>query len=156
MTQVVKILPQVKQRTYLLCIVNIMGADVLATQGARASATKIFTMLIRIHSAEAETKWMPLRKRHFQVHFFKKKMFEFWIQFDWRLFLRVQLTISDSYNGLAPNRWRTIIWTNDGLGWWRIYASLGFNELRVNWGQMCQCLMLLNPTGETRIFENHQ
>ena len=34
-----------KTRTYIFHIVNIMGADVTATQGARASATMIFTML---------------------------------------------------------------------------------------------------------------
>ena len=34
-----------KTRTYLFYIVNIMGADVLAMQGARASAKIIFTML---------------------------------------------------------------------------------------------------------------
>ena len=34
-----------------------------------------------------------------------------------------------SDNGLAPNRRQAIIWTNDGLIWWRIYASLGLNEL---------------------------
>ena len=44
-TQVVEILPQVsKIRTYLFYIVNIMGADVLPTQGARASATMIMTV----------------------------------------------------------------------------------------------------------------
>ena len=31
-------------------MVNIMGTNVLATQGARASATMIFTMLNRINS----------------------------------------------------------------------------------------------------------
>ena len=31
--------------------------------------------------------------------------------------------------GLVPNRWQAIIWTNDGLVYWRIYASLGLNEL---------------------------
>ena len=34
-----------------------------------------------------------------------------------------------SDNGLVPTRWQAIIWTKDGLGWWRIYASLGLNEL---------------------------
>ena len=34
-----------KARTDLFYIVNIMGADVLVTQGARASATMIITML---------------------------------------------------------------------------------------------------------------
>ena len=35
--------PSYKSRTYLFCIVNIMVADVLATQGAMASATMILT-----------------------------------------------------------------------------------------------------------------
>ena len=26
---------------------------------------------------------------------------------------------------------QTIIWTNDGLVYWRIYASLGLNELMI-------------------------
>ena len=39
MTQEIKILPHVRQD--LTYIVNIIGADVLATQGAKASATVI-------------------------------------------------------------------------------------------------------------------
>ena len=42
-----------KTRTYLSYIVNIMGADVLAMQGARASATMILTMLNKINSVIA-------------------------------------------------------------------------------------------------------
>ena len=34
-----------KTRTYLFYIINIMGVDVLVTQGARASVTMILTML---------------------------------------------------------------------------------------------------------------
>ena len=34
-------------------------------------------------------------------------------------------------NGLTRNRWQAIIWTNGGLVYWRIYASLGLNELRL-------------------------
>ena len=30
---------------------------------------------------------------------------------------------------LAPTRWQAIIWTNDGLGYRRIYASLGLDDL---------------------------
>ena len=33
-----------------------------------------------------------------------------------------------SDNGLAQTRRQTIIWTNDDIGYRRIYASLGFNE----------------------------
>ena len=32
-------------------------------------------------------------------------------------------------NGSAPNRRQDIIWTNDGLIYWHIYASLDLNEL---------------------------
>ena len=39
-----------KTRTHSFYIINIMGADVLATQGARASATMIFPMLNWINS----------------------------------------------------------------------------------------------------------
>ena len=42
-----------KLRTYQFYIVNIMGADVLATQGARASATMIFTVLNSINLVPA-------------------------------------------------------------------------------------------------------
>ena len=31
----------------------------------------------------------------------------------------------------CPIRWKAIIWTNDDLAYWRIYASLDLNEL--NW-----------------------
>ena len=40
-------------RTYLFCIVNIVGTDVLARQGARESATMILTVLSRIDSVPA-------------------------------------------------------------------------------------------------------
>ena len=34
-----------------------------------------------------------------------------------------------SENGLVPSRRQAIIWTNDALGYWCIYASLCLNEL---------------------------
>ena len=36
-----------------------------------------------------------------------------------------------SDNTVAPSRRRTIIFKNDGLVNWRIYASLGLDELRI-------------------------
>ena len=39
MTHVVEILSQIRLNTFLSYIVNIMAADVLATNGAKASAT---------------------------------------------------------------------------------------------------------------------
>ena len=40
-----------------------------------------------------------------------------------------QYALIGSDNGLAPNRRQAIIWTNDGIVYWRIYASPGHNEL---------------------------
>ena len=42
-----------KTRTCLFYIINIMAADVLATQGARASATMILSLLNRVYSVPA-------------------------------------------------------------------------------------------------------
>ena len=53
MAQVLEMLPQSKTITYLFYIVNIMGADVLATQGGRASGTMILTTLNSINSVPA-------------------------------------------------------------------------------------------------------
>ena len=32
-------------------------------------------------------------------------------------------------NGLAPSRWQARIWTDDGLAYWLIHASLGLSEI---------------------------
>ena len=40
-----------------------------------------------------------------------------------------QYSIISSDNGLDLIRWQAIIWTNNGLVYWCIYASLGLNEL---------------------------
>ena len=39
----------------------------------------------------------------------------------------------DLINGLAPNRRQVIIWINNGLIYWRNYASLILDELNDNW-----------------------
>ena len=60
--------------------------------------------------------------------FFAVKMFELCFEFYWNMFLIIQLTASISGgNGLAPNSWQTITWTNDDADQWRIYASPGLN-----------------------------
>ena len=60
------------------------------------------------------------------------KIFVFWLQYRWELPQRVQLTKHSigSDNRLAPNRRQAIIGSNDGLFYWRIYASLGLDELK--------------------------
>ena len=72
-----------------------------------------------------------LRDDIFKCIFSWKNIFEFRLQFHWSLFPRVQLPIFQQYadDDMAPSRRQVIIWTNDGLVNWRIYASLGLNEL---------------------------
>ena len=67
---------------------------------------------------EAETKWPPFHRRHLKVHFLKKISLKY-----------VPYGSIDSRNGLAPNRWQAIIWSNVSMFHWRMYASFGFNEL---------------------------
>ena len=58
------------------------------------------------------------------------KIYEFQLNFHWRLFPRVQLTIlQHSDNGLASNRQQTIIWSKDGNRHWYIYEALGLTGL---------------------------
>ena len=59
--------------------------------------------------------------------FFSLKRLEFQLKFLWSLSLVVKLTIHQQYQ--LPVRHQAIIWTNDGLHYWRIYASLDLNEL---------------------------
>ena len=72
----------------------------------------------------------------FSVAFSWMKHFVFWLKFQWSLFLRVQLAVTQHWldNGLAPNRRQAIIWSNADPIHWRIYAALGgrwVNEIAV-------------------------
>ena len=59
------------------------------------------------------------------------KMIVSWFKFRWNLFRRVQFMISQNCSGvdLVPNRQQVNIWIDDGLVYWRIYASCGPNKL---------------------------
>ena len=65
---------------------------------------------------EVETKWLPFRRRYFQMLFLEWKMDELRLRFHWSLFLSAQLTHTSigSDNGLAPTRRQAIIWTSGG------------------------------------------
>ena len=41
-----------------------------------------------------DKKWPPFRRRYFQIHSVEWKVFVCWLKFNWSLFLRFQLTIS--------------------------------------------------------------
>ena len=84
------------------------------------STCKILSLLLHI---EAETKWLPFSRRQFSNVFSWMKTFELQLRFHWSLFPRAQLFPA------LPTRWQAIVWTNDGLVYWHIYASLGHNEL---------------------------
>ena len=54
-----------------------------------------------------------------------------WSEFNWDLSRKVRWNIVsiDLGDGLAPNGWHVITWTNDSLVYGRIYASLGLIKL---------------------------
>ena len=71
----------------------------------------------------------PIFHRTFSNGFSWMKMYAFRLKLHGNPFPKVQSTIFIGLdNGLAPVRLQAIIWTNDGLVYWRIYAFLGLNE----------------------------
>ena len=75
---------------------------------------------------EAKTKWPPVCRRHFETDFLQWKLFYFDTNFT---SMCSQGSIIGSNNGLAPNRWLAVIWTDDGLVGRRKCASLGLSRL---------------------------
>ena len=65
----------------------------------------------------------------------------FYIQFNWSLFLRIQLSSIGSGNGLGPNRRQAIIWANAYPVHGYIYATLGEDELISSVKSRCQNTM---------------
>ena len=68
---------------------------------------------------------------HFQVHFLERKVLNFKSNFTAICYLGSNWPYGsiDSNNGLAPNRWQAIIWSNVDMLYLCIYASLSLNEL---------------------------
>ena len=80
-----------------------------------------------------ETRWSPFLQTTLSCAFSWMKAFEFQTKFHWNVFVLCsnrQQTIIGSENVLLPKKRQSIIWTNDGIVPWCIYASLGPNELK--------------------------
>ena len=77
------------------------------------------------------TTWPPFRRQYFQMHFHEWGVLYFDQNFtkvcsQWSNWQYPSIGLD---NGLAPNRRQAIIWTNADLIHWRIYATLGEDEL---------------------------
>ena len=76
----------------------------------------------RAKHIEPETKWLPFRRWHFQVHLLEWKLLNFkWnfteiccLGYNWQY----GSIVSD--NGLVPNRRQPIIWRNVGMLYWHV------------------------------------
>ena len=73
---------------------------------------------------DADTKWLPFSRRHFQMDFVIENA---WIS------IKIPLKFvprGQNNNIPVPTRRQAINWTNDALvGYWHIFALLGLNEL---------------------------
>ena len=92
----------------------VMGS--CSWHGMPIISTMLTTLIVCWH-IEAETKWPPCSRRHFQMYFLYWKFLYFDENFNemrspWS---NQQYSIIGSDNGLAPVRRQAIIWTNDGL-----------------------------------------
>ena len=100
----------------------------------------LMSSLLKILQLNTETKWPIFPRRHFQVNFLEWKC----VNFDQDSTdvcsqgSNLQYCSISSDNDLAP--------TNDGLGWWRIYASLGPNELTIAYFTHFACTMTTVPS----------
>ena len=91
-----------------------------------------------LYHIEAETRWPTFSRWIFKWIFFTENCCIL-IQITLKYIPKGPLTIIQHYldNGLTPNRRQAIIWNNDCLAWWCIYASLGLDRLRflhMHWG----------------------
>ena len=92
---------------------------------------EVFTLELQLTSW-GQDKMAVICKQHFQIHFLYWNLMDFYSNF-----IEIcsqgpnkQWDSIGSDNGLALNRWQAIIWTNDGLIWWPIYALFGLDELK--------------------------
>ena len=101
-----------------------------------------------------DTRWPSFSRRHFQLHFFSIKMYEFCLRFHWSLFLRIQLitfrfwnvlgnptgTIMDIYRGIK----RLIQYRHNSnsctmklpvLTYWGLVTHMCIGELGLHWSR---------------------
>ena len=84
-----------------------------------------------------------ISQRTFSNAFSWMKMFKFLLKFHWNWFCWVSnwhYSRIGSDNGLSPTRQQASIRTNNNLIHWRIYASLGLNELTFRDSHWCMSI----------------
>ena len=90
----------------------------------------------------AFTTWWHQRYRHFPHDilnaFSWMKVHESLLTFHWGLGSNWQYSSICSDNGLARTRQQTIVWANDGMAYWRKYASLGLHQSQMAFVIFCQ------------------
>ena len=99
-----------------------------------------------INTLRSRQKMDAISQTTFSNEFSWMKIFEFRLKFHWSLFLRFQLTIfqhwfrkwlgADQATSHYLNQWRSV--------YWRIYASLGLNELTHRGRMMHTCVSKLD------------
>ena len=83
-------------------------------------------------NTEARTRWLPIWQTTLQIQIRQRKYFTFDKGYTEVCFIgsNKQYYSIGSCNGLVPTRGQAIIWSNDGIVYWRVYALLGLNELK--------------------------
>ena len=98
---------------------------------------------------EAEIKWLTFAGDILKFIFLGEKC-EIGFAFHWSsLFIRAQWRISHHFSdaGLVPDGRQAIIWTNDGLGYWHMCASLGLSSLMGSMINETMIVFLLESRG---------
>ena len=82
---------------------------------------------------EAEPKWQPVWRWHFQIRFLQGNLLYFLFKFHSNMFpwSNWSFDIIGLEDVFALKRRQAITWTNDVLVCWRIYASLCLSEIYI-------------------------
>ena len=115
---------------YLIIIIIQTYLNIYIYQTSKMFVRYLLSCVSKIN-ASPWTKWLPFRRRYFQMHFREWKVLFFYQNFTevCSLGSNWDLVSVGSGNGLAPKRRLVIIWTNADPVHWRIYAALGGYEL---------------------------
>ena len=99
-----------------------------------------------------QDKMAPIKETTFWNAFSWTKMYEFWLRFHWNFGTKGSINNTPTLGQIMAWRqpgWQAIIWTNDGLGYRRIYASHSLNALTINtitvWGNLNFLNLFIRP-----------
>ena len=96
---------------------------------------RMYPVYLCLHYIKAETIWLTLFRKYFEMHFLEGKSSKFYLNFTEVCSLGSNWPKhSTGFDiGLVPNMQQTIMWTDEDLAYWQVYASPSLNTLVISY-----------------------